>query len=442
MTRRTLLLASGVLWAACSTPSAPQAGSPPPSPAPPSAEASAAPTEAPAAAPPTNLLTLGQGAAVVRASKGAELSAFVALDGDDRTVPIGIPKREPLPHEFVVELPAEATLRRFEVPEFDDYGTAQGDHVRTVKIEGSAVGPDAGFAALAELVLVPGGKAPQDALVAEPKAVRWVKVTLVDRIGAASADADPHRFSELRGYGDQGAVTAPPGAYQGRWRVRRKGIHDDPGPGMVELWQRGEALEGCELRGGEALKVSGTVVDGLARLVTVNERGQQTPSTARVTSEGALVGVSFDGPPRAWYGAPDPTAAPPCSPAAAPSNPIGESLAAGQVAVIYGIQFDVDQDVLKPEATPALEQLLAALTGAPALAVVIEGHTDAQASDAHNLDLSKRRAASVVAWLVARGVEGSRLSPVGKGEAEPLADNATSAGRALNRRVEVEVRSP
>jgi outer membrane protein OmpA-like peptidoglycan-associated protein len=69
--------------------------------------------------------------------------------------------------------------------------------------------------------------------------------------------------------------------------------------------------------------------------------------------------------------------------------------------------------------------------------VVIEGHTDATASDAYNLDLSTRRARSVVAWLVKGGIPAARLEARGYGRSRPLADNATAQGRALNRRVEV-----
>jgi OOP family OmpA-OmpF porin len=118
-------------------------------------------------------------------------------------------------------------------------------------------------------------------------------------------------------------------------------------------------------------------------------------------------------------------------------DPIAEALLAGDAAVIHGINFDVDSDVLRPDATPALERVLAALQGTGELAVTIEGHTDWDGTNEHNLDLSQRRAAAVVSWLVERGIPATRLRPVGVGESRPMADNDTSAGRALNRRVEV-----
>jgi len=107
------------------------------------------------------------------------------------------------------------------------------------------------------------------------------------------------------------------------------------------------------------------------------------------------------------------------------------------VARIYGILFDFDQATLKPASEPALRQLLAALSEDPTLNVAIEGHTDAMGSDTYNLELSQRRAASVVAWLTENGIDPARLTPVGKGETDPVATNDTADGRALNRRVEV-----
>jgi OmpA-OmpF porin, OOP family len=107
--------------------------------------------------------------------------------------------------------------------------------------------------------------------------------------------------------------------------------------------------------------------------------------------------------------------------------------------VVYGIRFDTASDVPRADSEPSLNELFAALQADQALRVTIEGHTDAAANDAYNLDLSRRRARSVVAWLVKKGIPASRVEAKGYGRTRPVADNATAQGRALNRRVEVSV---
>ncbi|MBE7179582.1 MAG: OmpA family protein, partial [Mucilaginibacter polytrichastri] len=71
--------------------------------------------------------------------------------------------------------------------------------------------------------------------------------------------------------------------------------------------------------------------------------------------------------------------------------------------------------------------------------ILIVGHTDGVGSDSYNMDLSQRRAKSVKSLVVADGVKGSRLRTEGRGKTEPIGDNATSAGRAQNRRVEIVI---
>ena len=104
-----------------------------------------------------------------------------------------------------------------------------------------------------------------------------------------------------------------------------------------------------------------------------------------------------------------------------------------------GILFDLDSDRLRPESTRVLTDLADALTRAPQMRVTVEGHTDSQGEEAYNQALSERRAAAVVAWLVAHGIDAGRLSAAGKGESEPAASNDTSEGQAENRRVVVKV---
>ncbi|MBR0652082.1 OmpA family protein [Roseomonas terrae] len=105
-------------------------------------------------------------------------------------------------------------------------------------------------------------------------------------------------------------------------------------------------------------------------------------------------------------------------------------------ATIRGIHFDFDRDTPRADSLPALEALQALIEEMKETAWVIEGHTDGVGGAAHNRRLSQARAEAVIAWLVARGIESSRLTPRGLGPDQPLADNATDEGRALNRRVE------
>ena len=105
--------------------------------------------------------------------------------------------------------------------------------------------------------------------------------------------------------------------------------------------------------------------------------------------------------------------------------------------VTYGIYFDVNKDVVKPESYGTLKEIAAILNEVPDVKVKIVGHTDSDGADASNLDLSKRRAASVKNELVKSfDVNGDRLVTDGMGESQPVAANDTPANKALNRRVE------
>lgn len=105
--------------------------------------------------------------------------------------------------------------------------------------------------------------------------------------------------------------------------------------------------------------------------------------------------------------------------------------------VTYGIYFDVNKDVVKPESYGTLKGIADILNEVPDVKVKIVGHTDSDGADAANLDLSKRRAASVKAELVKSfNVNGDRLVTDGMGESQPVAPNDNPSNKALNRRVE------
>ena len=105
--------------------------------------------------------------------------------------------------------------------------------------------------------------------------------------------------------------------------------------------------------------------------------------------------------------------------------------------VTHGILFDVNSANIKPESYGTLKEMANVLKENPDLKVKIIGHTDADGKDADNLDLSKRRAASVKTALAKEfAIDESRMETDGKGESEPIDKNDTPAGKANNRRVE------
>ncbi len=104
---------------------------------------------------------------------------------------------------------------------------------------------------------------------------------------------------------------------------------------------------------------------------------------------------------------------------------------------LEGVSFEFDSAQLTPNAMNVLRQVAESLRGQPGVRVEIAGHTDNVGSAEYNQSLSQRRAESVVNFLVSEGVDRSRLTARGYGEAQPEADNSTADGRARNRRVEM-----
>lgn len=103
------------------------------------------------------------------------------------------------------------------------------------------------------------------------------------------------------------------------------------------------------------------------------------------------------------------------------------------------VYFETDKDILTKEALTPLDEAAAILLTYPQTTLIIEGHTDNMAGKAYNLDLSKRRANRVKNYLISKGIVASRFTKVvGYGMDQPIADNSTAEGRALNRRVYIK----
>lgn len=115
------------------------------------------------------------------------------------------------------------------------------------------------------------------------------------------------------------------------------------------------------------------------------------------------------------------------------------ALVDGQL-VLDLVRFRTNSDVILPESDAILEKVLAAMTQLPAeYRYRVEGHTDDRGPAAFNTDLSQRRAKSVVAWLVAHGLDAKRFEATGLGPSRPVSPNDSDAHRQLNRRVEIHI---
>ncbi|MBI5276258.1 MAG: OmpA family protein [Burkholderiales bacterium] len=160
-----------------------------------------------------------------------------------------------------------------------------------------------------------------------------------------------------------------------------------------------------------------------------------TPATAAVGCDGAFVRPPPPPPP------PPPAVAPPPPPRAVtpPPPPPPPPAAATKVTYAADAFFDFDKSVLKPEGRAKLDDLVDKIKGINLEVIIAVGHTDSVGTDAYNQGLSVRRAESVKAYLVSKGIEKNRVYTEGKGEKQPVADNKTAEGRAKNRRVEIEV---
>jgi OOP family OmpA-OmpF porin len=131
--------------------------------------------------------------------------------------------------------------------------------------------------------------------------------------------------------------------------------------------------------------------------------------------------------------APAPVAAPAPAPKPAP-KPVAQ-----KVTLAADVLFDFDKSVIKPDGKNKLDDLSQKIRAINLEVVIAIGHADSIGTDAYNQKLSVRRAESVKAYLVSKGVEPNRIYTEGKGEKQPVASNKTKDGRAKNRRVEIEV---
>ena len=227
-------------------------------------------------------------------------------------------------------------------------------------------------------------------------------------------------------------LTIAPASAQGRWDYR---------PGDYRLVGAGVGLLVPELRRsprGQAF---------VMRNFDVNRDGRVQPREAEAANEAFL---RLAGPNRARYAWPaadrvtviEETRVVPSGPGrwdrrAMHDYGFRQTPRGATLTLQEDVLFATDSDRLRPGAIEKLRPLAGYLRDNPGVRVAIDGFTDSRGTDAHNQDLSERRAASVRAAFDEMGVTRARFSVVGHGERDPVASNATAAGMRQNRRVEV-----
>ncbi len=374
--------------------------------------------------PPADPLDLASGAVIVEFSSqygGGEWSAMATIDGTTKTG-WSSAQGAPFPHRFVIELARRLRLTTFTI----DNSTAQesgypGISAKDIEIQVSASSAAAGF----RRVLLGQARRGARTVFRLPPGTeaRWLAVLVHSNWGH-------QEYTEIMEFEAAGApVGAPPP------RPPVSGVYGS-NYGPILISQQGGFAGGCYYGGSGWL--TGSTDGRVLKLEWRQDHGRRFGATIMVlTSAGDFLnGLWYEGGKLAgaWYGA---RAAPGTSAGcrAATGNPFARAIEESGRAIVYGINFDFDSARLQPNSAPTLGRVLAVLQAKPGLRLAIEGHTDSVASDSYNLKLSTRRAQAVAAWLGAKGVARGRLQPVGKGESEPVAENHTPQGRALNRRV-------
>ena len=119
-----------------------------------------------------------------------------------------------------------------------------------------------------------------------------------------------------------------------------------------------------------------------------------------------------------------------------PKKPALAIITETEIKILQQIHFEFDKDKIKPESFPILDAVVDILAQNPKVRIEVQGHTDAKGSAAYNKKLSDRRAAAVMRYLTAKGIDPTRLTSCGYGLERPIATNKSDQGRALNRRVQ------
>jgi outer membrane protein OmpA-like peptidoglycan-associated protein len=392
----------------------------------PASLALAAGPAAPLSPPEPSLVSFSSGALIVQAPQeyGSGWSTILMLDELPNTG-WASPEGVLTPAVTVIALPERTLLKRLEF----DTGSTDGENrgAKDVVVEVSDTSAKDGFKTIAQVSLKDKTDRQKFPVSAEVPG-RWVRLTIKNNHG----DKDNLELMDFRAYGTQLTHTPFPdvsGTYETNF-------------GDFHLRQQGTSVTGC-YEHDEGVLDGG--IEGRIMKFTWREAGDDKGPAIMVFSpdgkrmfglwwhEGGTGGAGSE-----WNGTKKSNTVGTCPHwAGGAQEQMAKDLQDLGRTRIYGINFDSDSDVIKDESKPTLDRIAALLKAKPDWKLTIEGHTDSTATAEHNLQLSKRRAEAVKAYLQSAGIDGARLKAVGLGATKPVASNDTGTGRAQNRRVEL-----
>jgi len=317
------------------------------------------------------------------------------------------------PFTILISLAEKSEIHDLEFDDASNDGIARGS--KTIDVFVSDTSATAGFSKVLTASLKSRADGQAFALKS-PVTARWIKLVVTSNYAAT----DYSELMDFRAMGRFLTASPPPAGLSGTYQGQNYG--------KFHLVQKGAELSGCYeydsglVHGGleshlmRLTWTQGPTNSGPAVMVAARSgkgfMGWWRHSTDREwTANWALTKISNDvGSCANW----SPT-----------GSVIADELNTEGRSRLYGINFNLDSAELRADAMPEVNELIGVLKANPSLQVNVDGHTDSTGSAAHNLDLSKRRAAAVVAALTKGGIEASRLTSEGFGQTKPIATNDT-----------------